>query len=366
LIDKFFQLLYDTIFISITKTSEQIEIYTEVYFKKTLKASETKLFTLNQSFKKELLLGYIEELMQDSPYAYITLLDDSSTQGAIITCEHSKMKLFTQVENAKTLCVDENRWGVYTDVVTLYEQEKSLEPLFVDFIFSPFILLYEFYKDKIQTQSLGMYLLVLEEGIALSIFRDRDLLFAEYINTQKEEEELALESTIDAEDALLEEEMIDSIDLEDIDIDESLDELDDLSSSLEDLDSLESIEELDALDAFDDPATLEEQLEENLEEIEEFGEHEEENFSEEDTLKRQEQSTQDYYRFTLIQTALKRYYEDDLYESDFIEQIYVADTISLSKDFKRYIQEELFANVIIRKMELSLELNALARKELGL
>lgn len=349
MIDKFFKLLYDVTLISIVHTKEEIQIYIEIYYKEKLKASDSKSFTLNHSFKKELLDNYINTFIKDTPYHYIALLDTSKEQGIIKDC--SEYHKTIRIEDPKVVC-HKGKWGFYTSTYDLHQQQKEYRPLEIDFIFSPFALLYNFFQDKIDND-LTMYLLVQEDSIALAVFKHSELLYGDFIDTTiKYEEDLELEAMHEEDE--IEEDDIDSINLDDIGIEDDLDSIDD---GLDELDNLDNLEELDSLDSLDDAHDLEEQLEENLEEM---------NHTEEADEDGNLQSTQDFHRFTLIQKSLKKFYDDPSYESDFIEHIYVADSIHLSYDFKKYIQEELFANVFVRKVDLVMEVNALAKKELDL
>jgi hypothetical protein len=65
----------------------------------------------------------------------------------------------------------------------------------------------------------------------------------------------------------------------------------------------------------------------------------------------------------MIQKCLQEYYEDERYENEFIETVYIADGTDGNEDLKRYLEEELFLNVIIRKINLNDELLALTQEE---
>ena len=148
----------------------------------------------------------------------------------------------------------------------------------------------------------------------------------------------------EVEDVILDEE--DSIDLDDID---SIDDIDALDSfgDIEDLDSI------DELDEFDDTKDIEEELAES-EDSEEF------------PIEESGELNEDYQRFSLIQSAMNHFYTDNKYESEFIENVYIADCVGISSDLKRYLEEEMFLSVYVRHVELTAEVSDLALKEFGL
>ena len=147
----------------------------------------------------------------------------------------------------------------------------------------------------------------------------------------------------EVEDVILDEE--DSIDLDDID---SIDDIDALDSfgDIEDLDSI------DELDEFDDTKDIEEELAES-EDSEEF------------PIEESGELNEDYQRFSLIQSAVNHFYKSEKFESEFIENIYVGDGIGVSRDLKKYLEEEMFLNVYIRHVDLCAELCDITKMELS-
>ncbi len=75
---------------------------------------------------------------------------------------------------------------------------------------------------------------------------------------------------------------------------------------------------------------------------------------------------EDYQRFLLIHSSLGHYYSDEKYDSQFIESVYIADSIGVGDDLSRYLEEEMFLNVYIRKIDLGYEIAQLVKMELSL
>ncbi len=346
--------MYDTIIIGIVVTPSQIKLYIEALYRKKTKASYEKHFVLNDTYSDDLLIDYIKQYVEDSPYCYIALLDNSFEQGAIPTCNKHEMDLYKELSTSIYHCMDQ-KWAVYTSKLDLKEQQKLLgEEIGIDFIFSPFAIIQHYFHDKIQ-ESMALYLLIKEGALSIAVFAKGELLYGNYVDTtlHEKEDELTQET--------LDEEASDAVDLESID----LDEVDvDLDESFDEMDDLENIENLDDIEELsENEEDLEKQLEENLEEIASDEEKEQIN---DEALEVQNRSTEAYKIFLEVQKSLHEFYHDQKYKSDFIENIYVADNIAVGKDLKRYLQEEMFLNVYTRTIELEMEVVMLAKEELGL
>jgi hypothetical protein len=201
-----------------------------------------------------------------------------------------------------------------------------------------------FFKDKINSH-LSLFILIEEEALTLSVFNSGELLYAEYIDMQVEvpSESFIIEDH-DIEDLELHEE---GIDLDEISSLNDIDELDDFGD-IEDLDSI------DDLDEFDVTKDIEEELTVSQIEIED-----------DSSMQDTDGLNEDYQRFSLVQSAIKNFYKDEKYASQFIENIYIGDGVGVSNDLKKYFEEEMFLNVYIRHLHLANELCEMAKMELS-
>ena len=351
--------MYDTALINIVMYAESIHVYIEQVNNKKIKNATEKIFVLNDSYNDELLYDYIKPFTEDTPYYYIAMLDSSLEQGAIPTCDKHKMPIYAELATAKYLCID-NQWACYTSKLFLEEEMKLLGDIGCDFIYSPFVILRNFYADKIEGD-IALYVFVQEQSLTVAVFKNDRLLFGEYIDTRLEitpEEEMQLSAeTLETPKEETDEPQEESVDLDEIELGNDDLSLDD---DLDDIDSFDNIEELGDIDSIEAEENPEQQLEENLEAISE----ETQEFS--DETKQIERTSEDFKRFSLIQKSLAKFYNDERFESDFIENLFVADAVHLTNDFKRYIQEEMFLSVYIRSIEPELEVCQLAKEELGL
>ncbi|WP_457745352.1 hypothetical protein [Sulfurimonas sp.] len=288
------------------------------------------------------MVEFLSFYIKESPYFYISILDMSPLQGVIPTCNKHRLEYYySDIATAEYKCI-ENSWTFYTSKNDIYEIEKRYRALGVDYIFSPFIALKHFFKDKID-KNLALYALVQENFISIAVFENGVLLFGDHLDleTTDDAEDMILASAIDDEVDL---ELDDGIDLDEVDVEEAIESLEDFSD-IEDLDSIEDIDE------FSENKDVEEEL---MESDEVLQEGDAQHFNE------------DYQRFSLIQSSIGHYYKDEKYESRFIENIYIADGVGVSRDLKKYLEEEMFFNVYIRHIDIGIEICELAKEELGL
>jgi len=335
-LNKFFESLYNKVFVNIVVKRSSTDVYIEVNSKKRI------LENIQKSFDTILLdsamMAFITIYIKESPYNYISILDIATAQGAIPTCTKSRLPLFYDLSSSEYKCFD-NKWSYYTSKSDLYALEKMYSKIGLDFVFSPFSLLAHFFADKINAK-VAMYILIQESFISLSIFENSELLYAEHLNihiTKKSENESFSESIGEEKIDLIDD---DTIDLEDVD---GLEDLEDFGN-IEDLDSIEEIEEFS----------------ENPDIEEKFDEAQKAEFESNEMV-----FNEDYQRFSLIQTSIRNFYKESKYASKFVDNVYIADGVGVSNDLKHYLEEEMLVNVYVRDIDLGVELSNLAKKELN-
>ena len=331
MLSKILEALYTKVFINIIVGDTTSIVYVEVVPKGEVTSSYSQSFSTNVLDTE--MHDYLKTAMSQSPYHYITILDKSLHQGAVPTCNETKN--YVDISTLNSICIDK-KWTAYTAQDDIKDLKYEYQSVGLDFIFSPFIILSKFFKDKINS-SLSIFALVEEKNISLSIFDNGTFLYAEYLHTQTDDldDSLMMDTIIDDEEISLD--IDDSIDLDDIDADDDIGSLDDFGD-IEDLDSDVDIEE------FSEAKDIEEIVEEKEVSIDDFND--------------------DYNKFIMIQNAINNFYHDEKYESSFVESIYIADSIGVSEDLKKYLEEEMFLNVRVRKISLEEELSEMARLEI--
>jgi hypothetical protein len=313
-------------------------VYIELVSKKNIIKSVQENFDTKSINEK--MLSFINSYTNESPYYYISLLDASSAQGAIPTCSKNQLGRYHDISSCEHRCFKE-KWTYFTSQSDLYSLQKQYKQIGFDFIFSPFVILANFFKDKIDSH-LAMFILIEENYLSLAIFDNSELLFAKHLDVRNRKDEDAV---------LIYDEETNDLNFE---LDEGID-----------LDDITAIDELDALDDFGNIADLD-----SLEEIDEFSESKdlEEEFYQSDVASssgsKSEGFNEDYQRFLLIQSSVKRFYSDEKYEGRFIESVYIADGHGISADLKGYLEEEMFLSVYVRKIDLLMQVCEMAKAEL--
>lgn len=338
MLSKFKTYLYNNIYINIVQSSKDTCIYVEEIDYKGLSNNYEEIF--NTSNKSE-IYEYIKTFINRSPINYVSILDPSLTQGAAPTCSHHEIKKYCTLEEFEQICVDD-KWSYYTSKLDLLDIQGRYKKTGLDFIFSPFHMLHKFFADKTKGE-ISLFILVNEDYMALSVFESSKLLFASLLDMQKDDDsndELIMDVD-DDEELILDDIKNNSVDLEDIDVDdiEGLDEIDEL----DDLETFDDMDDFDASDEHEEHLSMSDKQMEDSVEQNSFGE--------------------DYHRFSLIQSAVNTFYKDSKFESKFIQSVYVADGIGLSNEFKKFLEEEMFLSVFIRKMDIAQELSELAKAE---
>jgi hypothetical protein len=339
---RFYESLYLKALINIVISETKVTVYVEMLNKQGVVSSSEEEFALSEVDTK--MYEYVNLYIKETPYHYVSILDNSSSQGAIPTCSKQLIPTFCDLNGSEYKCY-KDKWIYYTAKDDIYEIEKKYSKIGVDFIFSPFVVLANFFKDKIDTH-LAMFILVEDQHLSLSVFDSSELLYAESLSMDMDiggNELIVEDHTLDDMDLDNDE----SIDLDDIDVIDDIDELDDLGD-IADLDAIEEIDE------FSEAKDIEEELLEA-----------EEDQSDGFPINDADGFNEDYQRFSLIQSSTKRYYRDKKYKSEFIENIYIADAVGVSGDLKKYLEEEMFLNVYIRNLDLPVELCDIAKMELS-
>lgn len=343
--------LYQQIFIGIIIENTSMKVCVQMRKGRSVAKETCKEFEISQAAPSSEVNSYIKKFMDESPYSYVAVLNDAAVQGAVPTCSMSEAQKYVDLGSCVTLCND-NKWMVYSEKTELNALQRRFSASGIDFIFSPFFVLSAFFADKISHKA-ALYVLIQDRALSLCVFNAGELLFAtHYITTDAVESETMSEE--------LEENMEESLGFNpDEDFSVNLDEIDNLDEldALDDLDNLQDLDDLDDLDEIEDfEESLNEAVEESeiaLEEAKTKYDRKIDNFSD------------DYKRFQLIQAALHQFYNDEKYNSQFIEDIYIADACTTGHDLERFLEEELFASVYKRSIDMNKELIKMAVAEAG-
>ncbi len=339
-LSKVIENLYLKVFVGIVVSAEKYDVMIEMVKGSDVKERMMKSFP-HPGGKGE-MQTFIETYTDESPFYYISLLHPMPDQGALPTCSSKRAEDFFDLSTSITLCQDK-KWMLYAAKPDLDQLRKEYKNPGLDFIFSPFVVMRRFFKDKIKL-GLAFFILAQPESISLAVFKGGSLLFAEQIAMEAEEDDLFNDMNDEAVSL--------SFELDADGLEEGID-LDDINA-IDDLEGLDDLNDIEDLDAVGDLEAFEEHMPEPVSVIEEHSavsEEEPQGFNE------------DFKRFQIIQNGLNNYYSDGKFDQQFIESVYVADACGVTDDLKHYLEEELFMKVYIRRIDLAAEVVDLAKVE---
>lgn len=336
---------YRKIFIAIVQDGGGHDIRVVAKKQKKVLYKERRHFEGDSSYKES--VTYLQKYLDESPLHYVALLNPQAKQGALPECSHHDIDDMQEINNSKTLC-RKDQWLLYCSLRELDTLQMHYKSIGLDFIFSPFSILEHFFADKIQG-AFALYALAQKDSFSVAIFENGKLEYAHHYFTSdknslaSEDESNVTEFAVGIKE---EDEAEKGISLDDI---ESLDDLD----ILEELDDLSNIEDLDSLDEIVE-FSEDEPTEEEKRQISSHGD---------DIKQEMDRFNNDYYHFELIQRTLVRFYGGIRCHNRFVETIYIADGYGSGSELKRYLEEELFLNVLIRHIDVADEVIALAMLE---
>lgn len=295
------------------------------------------------------VMKYLRHYLEESPLCYVALLNTEHKQGALRGCTHHSAEDLEEISGAKTLCRN-GKWLLYSSLRELDILQAEYKKVGLDFIFSPFSILEHFFADKING-GFALFALALKDSFSVAIFEQGQLEYAHYYPTQEKNTlSTSDESDMDGFSVGIAEipEAEKSISLDDI---ESLDDLD----ILDELDDLSNIEDLDTLD----------EIVEFSEDEPTFEESRQVSSRGDDVKQQMDRFNNDYYRFELIQRTLIHFYGSAYCNNRFVETVYIADGYGSGVDLKRYLEEELFLNVLVRHIDVADQVIELSMVEEG-
>lgn len=339
--------LFQKIFVAIVSSKSGHDIQTLVVKNKKILHKESRHY--EGDVPSDVMLRYINEAIDPSPFFYISTLNLHANQGAYEGCAKPAESLQNQdVVGIQTLCRDK-KWTQYASQDALYQLRTHYGAVGLDFIFSPFSMIEYYFADKIKN-SFALYAFGVPEFFSVAIFDGGKLEYAHHYATG-----MSPSTAIDQEVSSMEfgSPMLD----------------DENSEGAILLDDIEELEDLDLLGDFDtlgDIADLD-----DLDEVSEFSEdaptpEEKRSERERNTISVKSEvdaSSEEYQRFEYIQKTLERFYLSEHCRNRFVETVCIADSSGSGSELKRYLEEELFLNVLIRKVDVCEGINALAQAE---
>ena len=340
---KIFSLIYPDVHIIIILTDTTCIITVNRYKSKKLSSLGSKEFALKDNKLSDEAINYINLQKLSSPFTYLSTLNNSLKQGAI---DLELEDFFSGISHNNAYAILKNkRFIAYDDKNQIQKLKKKFKKCKLDLIISPFFIIENVFKKEVKG-GLALYILIEKIKISICIFKENKLLYAKYTTTSEEE--------ID--------DMYDDDLSKDMDYD-SVNEEFKVGANEEKKKKQAKVEE------------IKEVQEENLEEEKELKDLDELNDLDDEIYEMSDdiQGTKinpnlldfkgDYKRFEIIKSSINEFYENTHFKSDFIENLYIADSQDIKEDLTKLLEDELCLN--IKKVDINLtdEILKLSLKE---
>ena len=255
--------LFTNVYIYIESVGRDLIVHQYKIADGKTKAKESKKFSLEQNdVLPEVMLDYISKYEKKFSYTYISVIINSQLQYTIPTKNITKEKANAIKNNNKIIHIDK-QWKIYCNTKDIENTKSMFDPLSIDYIVSPFALLWYLYKNN-SDKSNTLYLLSLKSILVMVIFK-QDIAVASKTLVIESQASEGMGGDTMGEDSV--------DDLLDMNIDDDFEDNED--PSIEDLEmdmgdsafSIESTPSNNTLSPQKDQVQLQEQIVEALEEI---------------------------------------------------------------------------------------------------
>jgi len=316
-------------FISVILNEEECHLRLDVIKKgKNIKSDETT-FILGENYS---LTGDIEEYFKNAiekyKHTYISVLLNSSAQGAFSGCENEKFSSFNvDVNNVKKICVD-NEWMLYASKIEINWIKDIFKNFEIDFIYSPFVILNKYIKDDKQISKTVLYILYEGHSVTIIIEKNGKFLYGSLFKLKTK--------SITELDKMENEENTNSIMLDEL-------EADDIFEDIEKLDEIGNFEDIESITSPDEV-----KVDDMLEGL--------------DTGFISGGNSEEIIKY--LKESLKDFYNNSLYESYFVEEAKIFEYSNISYDIVDYLEKELLLDVSVKKVNILETMNELTKEEI--
>jgi len=255
------------------------------------------------------VINFINTLQEEHDNTYIALFLNTLGQGIIPICDENALARFNvDHKNVKSICKD-NRFLMYATLIDVKWADKLFQRTGLDFVFSPFLVLDFFIKKAMKKESYNkeevvLYILNTNNALTLMIQKGDTLLYGAFFNIAKGEDLLYTDYSDDVED------------------DTVMDELN--------LDDISDLEMDDILDVSNQSNFVTNILQSNA------------NISEEDER-----------IIKYLNSSLKEFYSNKLYNSEFITAARIYDDVGINEGVMKYIENELLLDTSAENISVS-------------
>lgn len=305
---------FSTIIIGVEIDHKNCKIVAQFYKGNKKFQTQTKIFKTIPGELSAQAVRYIKKIRTKNPFTYIATQSSSIVQGAISTSNKEEFAKYGININEVVSKSFYNNWSVYIAKDGIAETQKRFLKTGVDFIVSPFLVLYSLAK-RIPQEDCRLYILFQRSNMTMIVKKqNEEVLFGGYY---------VLESEIDSELKIVKNTLSEDEDeIQKINIQDNIQ------------DELNEIEEVDVANEHSDNELIEILKSENEEMGDEAKEENLEDSSDEDL--------DDFSRVSMaskfIQSAINEFYNNEIYESEFIREIVIFNPCDIQEETLKQIQ----------------------------
>lgn len=330
-----------------------------------IKSSEDKRFKSYDNSMPMDAINYVDKMTSKYRFSYVTVLNESVSQSIMEMCEKDGIH---EDGDYVWVCV-ERTWGAVSKQEDIDEiQEKHDRIGGVDFIFSPYIVLWRLIKEREKDEK-KMYILNIKSSVALVVADTKNVeygaFFAMLTNEMQSIEEIPDE--IESDGDSVKDEMSDDFEIEGEEESQNTEESQKVGEEheLDELDGLESLDEATGLEEFDEGSS-----EKDASEKKEGETIVDENAKKEDKFDeaQHEESFEEFARgveiINQIKETLNDYYKNPNMSSDFIDKITIFDNTGLSEETINYMSDVLLLDIDKQEIDIGATVNKLSKDEI--
>ncbi|PAF44685.1 hypothetical protein [Helicobacter sp. 11S02596-1] len=273
----------------------------------------------------------IKSYQKKYPFTYLSTMAKSYNQGIFKKNDKEDFSKYG-INPKESNILSFGNWKIYIKNSAIEENlEKFSKLKGLDYLFSPFIVIYHKIKDQIERKT-SLYILQERGSISLLIADLEGIYFGGYFIVEGEADDMSEATQSGHINEVFGDGFAFPNNNNDDDFDDAIDELEDLGDS----------------DLFID------KLNESL-------------LNDNDEDERTKEKVDDIVKvsviFNIVQNSLREFYSNELYENKFIEKIVILDTYGMSRGGVNYLEENLMIETSKIPVSIVDELCALSKIE---
>ncbi|WP_169764132.1 hypothetical protein [Campylobacter mucosalis] len=325
--------LFSNLFLSVVIENSECLFYGRVFKNgKVIKTLNAKFTDVDPQNLDDKILEYIRRQEHTYYAVYVSVFYNDAFQGALPTLRQDEFEKFNIRSDGVISINMSNSFSIYADAFEINKAKDMFGKDSVDLLYSPIALLYSELLKRGISDKTTLYLYNHRDNSALAIFSKKQLKFATFFKVDKTEKAPITE--------IFKEEDITDIDNLIIKDEDELNSLDDFKSLDEMLNTEKPKDEFEDLGYdINMPASSDVAVSVTI-----FG--------------------RDMNLFKYICFAIKEYYQNPMYQGDFVEQVVIFDNSKTSATFLQYLQTELLVETDVYPIDTLHIMNELMTQEI--